>query len=81
MTDPRPTAVALLGAGESMADAEGGTERRPLWPSVPGDTEVEALPDTGAGLPGDGRRHPLGSRGSRGVAERSGQTLRLGSVG
>jgi pimeloyl-ACP methyl ester carboxylesterase len=45
LTDPRPRAIALLGAGESMADAEGGTERRALMAQGFQVDDVEALPE------------------------------------
>ena len=44
MTDPRPVAVALLGAGESMADKQGGTERRASMAEAFRADDVEALP-------------------------------------
>ena len=44
MTDPRPVAVALLGAGESMADKQGGTERRTSMAEAFRADDVEALP-------------------------------------
>jgi pimeloyl-ACP methyl ester carboxylesterase len=46
MTDPRPVAVALLGAGESMADRQGATERRSSMAEAfhAGADDVEALP-------------------------------------
>jgi len=44
MTDPRPRAVALLGAGENMADKQGGTERRTSMAEAFRADDVEALP-------------------------------------
>ena len=46
MTDARPIAVALLGAGESMADADGGSERRRgmLDAFRSSEADVDALP-------------------------------------
>ena len=44
MTDTRPVAVALLGAGESMADKQGGTERRTSMAEAFRADDVEALP-------------------------------------
>lgn len=44
MTDARPVAVALLGAGESMADKQGGTERRTSMAEAFRADDVEALP-------------------------------------
>ena len=45
MTDPRPTAVALLGAGENMADKEGGIERRTSMAEAFRVDDVDALPE------------------------------------
>jgi pimeloyl-ACP methyl ester carboxylesterase len=44
MTDPRIRAVALLGAGENMADREGGVERRTSMAEAFRVDDVEALP-------------------------------------
>ena len=41
---PRPVAVALLGAGESMADKQGGTERRTSMAEAFHADDVDALP-------------------------------------
>jgi pimeloyl-ACP methyl ester carboxylesterase len=45
MTDPRPTALALLGAGESMVDRDGGTERRASMAEAFRAADVESLPE------------------------------------
>ena len=45
MTDPRPRAIALLGAGENMADRDGGTERRTGMAEAFRAEDVEALPE------------------------------------
>jgi pimeloyl-ACP methyl ester carboxylesterase len=44
MTDPRPVAVALLGAGENMADKQGGTVRRTSMAEAFRADDVEVLP-------------------------------------
>jgi pimeloyl-ACP methyl ester carboxylesterase len=44
MTDRRPIAVALLGAGESIADKQGGPERRATMAEAFRADDVEALP-------------------------------------
>ena len=45
MMDPRPAAIALLGAGENMADKEGGIERRTAMAEAFRVDDVEALPE------------------------------------